>query len=108
MIEFCALFFAYIVELHLQHSSVCEMTECCSLVFQPSRWALICCLCKERVGACIQCSVKTCKTAFHVTCGFSNNLEMKTILDESDEHDGVKLKVSLETLVWWGRCCLVG
>ncbi|KAK7097658.1 PHD finger protein rhinoceros-like isoform X2 [Littorina saxatilis] len=57
-----------------------------------SRWALVCCLCKERVGACIQCSVKTCKTAFHVTCGFSNGLEMKTILDESDEHDGVKLK----------------
>lgn len=58
----------------------------------PSRWALICCLCKERVGACIQCSVKTCKTAFHVTCGFQNGLEMKTILDETDEHDGVKLK----------------
>ena len=33
---------------------------------------------------------------------------MKTILDESDEHDGVKLKVSLETLVWWGRCCESG
>ncbi|XP_076446713.1 uncharacterized protein LOC143284030 isoform X2 [Babylonia areolata] len=58
----------------------------------PSRWALVCCLCKERVGACIQCSVKTCKTAFHVTCGFSNGLEMKTVLDETDEGDGVKLK----------------
>ncbi|XP_052834049.1 protein Jade-3 [Octopus bimaculoides] len=59
----------------------------------PSRWALVCCLCKERVGACIQCSVKTCKTAFHVTCAFNNNLEMRTILDESDVESGVKLKV---------------
>lgn len=58
----------------------------------PSRWALLCCVCKDRVGACIQCSVKTCKTAFHVTCGFSENLEMKTVLDETDENDGVKLK----------------
>ncbi|GAB1599624.1 hypothetical protein Ahia01_000239700, partial [Argonauta hians] len=57
-----------------------------------SRWALVCCLCKERVGACIQCSVKTCKTAFHVTCAFNNNLEMRTILDESDVESGVKLR----------------
>ncbi|XP_071086875.1 protein Jade-3-like [Haliotis cracherodii] len=57
-----------------------------------SRWALVCCVCKDRVGACIQCSVKTCKTAFHVTCAIFNGLEMKTILDESDEQDGVKLK----------------
>ncbi|KAL5013057.1 hypothetical protein ScPMuIL_011608 [Solemya velum] len=59
-----------------------------------SRWALICNMCKERVGACIQCCVKTCKTAFHVTCAFQHNLEMKTILTESetDHDDGVKLK----------------
>lgn len=59
-----------------------------------SRWALVCTLCKERTGACIQCSVKACKTAFHVTCGFANNLEMKTILieDTDDDDDAVKLK----------------
>ncbi|XP_012943528.1 PHD finger protein rhinoceros [Aplysia californica] len=58
----------------------------------PSRWALVCCLCKERVGACIQCSVKQCKTAFHVTCGFAHNLDMKTILDDTDEMDGIHLR----------------
>ncbi|XP_041463113.1 trichohyalin-like [Lytechinus variegatus] len=47
-----------------------------------SRWALICVICRERTGACIQCSVKTCKTAYHVTCGFRNGLEMKTYLDD--------------------------
>ncbi|XP_062584278.1 uncharacterized protein LOC134246031 [Saccostrea cucullata] len=60
---------------------------------RASRWSLICCLCKERCGACIQCSVKSCKTAFHVSCAFQNNLEMKTILtDEVADDGGVKLK----------------
>ncbi|CAL1531370.1 unnamed protein product [Lymnaea stagnalis] len=58
----------------------------------PSRWALVCNLCKERVGACIQCSVKQCKTAFHVTCGFAHNLDMKTIVDDSDDADGIHLR----------------
>nr|KAF6492292.1 jade family PHD finger 3 [Molossus molossus] len=51
----------------------------------PSRWALVCYLCKVKTGACIQCSVKSCITAFHVTCAFEHSLEMKTILDEGDE-----------------------
>ncbi|ELV14211.1 Protein Jade-3 [Tupaia chinensis] len=51
----------------------------------PSRWALVCNLCKMKTGACIQCSVKSCITAFHVTCAFEHNLEMKTILDDEDE-----------------------
>ncbi|KAM6921062.1 protein Jade-3 [Xenentodon cancila] len=51
----------------------------------PSRWSLICSLCKLKTGACIQCSVKNCTTPFHVTCAFEHSLEMKTILDEGDE-----------------------
>ncbi|XP_075814536.1 protein Jade-3 isoform X1 [Microtus pennsylvanicus] len=51
----------------------------------PSRWALVCSLCKLKTGACIQCSVKSCLIAFHVTCAFEHGLEMKTILDEGDE-----------------------
>ncbi|KAM9329357.1 protein Jade-1 [Gastrophryne carolinensis] len=50
-----------------------------------SRWALICSLCNDKVGACIQCSIKNCRTAFHVTCAFDRGLEMKTILTEEDE-----------------------
>ncbi|XP_029316067.1 protein Jade-1 isoform X2 [Cottoperca gobio] len=50
-----------------------------------NRWALICCLCKEKSGACIQCSAKNCRTAFHVTCGLHASLEMNTILTEDDE-----------------------
>lgn len=51
----------------------------------PSRWSLICSLCKIKTGACIQCSVKNCTIPFHVTCAFEHSLEMKTILDEGDE-----------------------
>ncbi|XP_077156427.1 protein Jade-1 isoform X6 [Paroedura picta] len=50
-----------------------------------SRWALVCSLCNEKVGASIQCSVKNCRTAFHVTCAFDRGLEMKTILADNDE-----------------------
>ena len=38
--------------------------------------------------------VKSCVTAFHVTCGFKHNLEMKTILDD-EATDGVRHIVSL-------------
>ncbi|KAF0300793.1 PHD finger protein rhinoceros [Amphibalanus amphitrite] len=55
------------------------------------RWALLCVLCKQKVGACIQCSVKSCKTAYHVTCAFKHNLKMKPVEDESDD-DEIKLK----------------
>ncbi|ELU08893.1 hypothetical protein CAPTEDRAFT_225697 [Capitella teleta] len=48
-----------------------------------NRWSLICTLCRERVGACIQCCVKTCNVAFHVTCAFGHELDMKTVLVES-------------------------
>ncbi|WVQ75536.1 hypothetical protein IAR50_005163 [Cryptococcus sp. DSM 104548] len=33
-----------------------------------SRWRLVCSLCRERVGACIQCDNRNCFTAFHPTC----------------------------------------
>lgn len=59
----------------------------------PSRWNLNCVLCKEKGGACIQCSVKSCKTAYHVTCGFRHSLEMKAIVEDEHSEDGVKLRV---------------
>ncbi|XP_077420079.1 protein Jade-1 [Vanacampus margaritifer] len=50
-----------------------------------NRWALNCCLCKEKTGACIQCSAKNCRIAFHVTCGLHAGLEMTTVLTQDDE-----------------------
>ncbi|KAG6453412.1 hypothetical protein O3G_MSEX008140 [Manduca sexta] len=57
-----------------------------------SRWSLVCVLCRERKGACIQCSVKTCKTAYHVTCAFKHGLEMRAIIEDENADDGVKLR----------------
>jgi len=51
-----------------------------------SRKNLCCTLCRQKVGACIQCSVKRCVAAYHVTCAVKEGLEMKTLmLQEKDD-----------------------
>ncbi|SGZ28341.1 BQ5605_C027g10317 [Microbotryum silenes-dioicae] len=42
-----------------------------------SHFAQICSLCRQRVGACIQCANRNCFTAFHVTCARDHGLELK-------------------------------
>jgi hypothetical protein len=51
----------------------------------PTRWQLVCNICKEKRGCCLQCTEKRCHAAFHVTCAFKNNLEMQTILSEDND-----------------------
>ena len=36
--------------------------------------------------------MKTCKTAYHVTCAFKHNLEMRAIIEDESAEDGVKLR----------------
>ena len=64
-----------------------------------SRWNLLCVLCKDRVGSCIQCSVKTCKVAYHVTCAFKRGLKMRAIIEDENAEDGVQLRVSRFAIV---------
>ncbi|KAK1826585.1 hypothetical protein QBC39DRAFT_15992 [Podospora conica] len=42
-----------------------------------TRWKLLCYICNQRMGACVQCSNKNCYQAFHVTCARRCNLYLK-------------------------------
>jgi NuA3 HAT complex component NTO1 len=41
------------------------------------RWKLICYLCKQRMGACIQCSRGSCYTAYHPSCAREYGLYLR-------------------------------
>ena len=59
---------------------------------QANRWALNCSICREKnKGACIQCAVRTCNVAFHVTCSIRQHLLMQTVVDYRT--DDVRFKV---------------
>ena len=49
---------------------------------QKERWELLCCLCKQRCGAKVQC--ESCYTAYHPLCGRIAGLQ----LDTTDRPDG--------------------
>ncbi|KAL5257522.1 hypothetical protein ACHWQZ_G012456 [Mnemiopsis leidyi] len=55
-----------------------------------SRWSLSCCFCQERVGACIQCSMKNCFVPFHPSCAYSNRCHMMTIYGTPEEPEIVE------------------
>jgi NuA3 HAT complex component NTO1 len=42
-----------------------------------NRWKLTCYICRQKMGACIQCGNKNCFVAFHVTCGRRAHLYLK-------------------------------
>ena len=52
-----------------------------------ARWQLVCGLCKEKRGCCLQCSEKRCHSAFHVTCAYKHGLEMQTISNADNEEN---------------------
>ncbi|KXN72279.1 hypothetical protein CONCODRAFT_26480, partial [Conidiobolus coronatus NRRL 28638] len=47
-----------------------------------SRWKLLCYICKQKQGAPIQCSIKSCTTAFHATCAREAKFYMKIKLNK--------------------------
>ncbi|KAK0541003.1 hypothetical protein OC842_000209 [Tilletia horrida] len=51
-----------------------------------ARWKLQCYLCRQKMGACIQCDNRNCYTAFHVTCAREAGLLLKFNRQRADSH----------------------
>lgn len=58
------------------------------------RWKLTCYICRQKMGACIQCGNKNCFVAFHVTCARKAKLflQMKTTHGGPASFDSSHLK----------------
>ncbi|KAF1958848.1 hypothetical protein CC80DRAFT_490633 [Byssothecium circinans] len=58
-----------------------------------TRWKLTCYICKQKMGACIQCGHKSCFEAFHVTCARRARLCLKMkSATSANPHDASVLK----------------
>lgn len=68
----CAL---WINELYFANPIYMEPIEGIDLI-PKSRWKLTCYICKQKVGACIQCCNRSCFQAYHVTCAKRAGLYM--------------------------------
>ncbi|KAI3406161.2 hypothetical protein KGF56_001003 [Candida oxycetoniae] len=69
----CAL---WINELYFANPVYMEPIEGIDAI-PKSRWKLTCYICKQRVGACIQCTNRNCFQAYHVTCAKRAGLYME-------------------------------
>lgn len=95
----CAL---WINELYFANPIYMEPIEGIDII-PKSRWKLTCYICKQKVGACIQCSNRNCFLAYHVTCAkrarlymkmtkglqgaIKNKMTLKTFCDKHTPHD---------------------
>ncbi|KAL9604769.1 MAG: hypothetical protein Q9219_000217 [cf. Caloplaca sp. 3 TL-2023] len=69
----CAI---WIPEVSLGNTTFMEPVMDVEKVPKP-RWKLTCYICRQKMGACIQCGNKNCFVAFHVTCAKRAKLFLK-------------------------------
>jgi NuA3 HAT complex component NTO1 len=68
----CAM---WIPEVFFRYGEGREPIDC--LQIARRRWTQVCCHCKQRYGACIECSHHKCKKTFHVTCGMNHEISLE-------------------------------
>jgi len=87
---FCAF---WIPEVNIGNPSLMEPITDVEKV-PPSRWKLLCYICKQDMGASIQCSDGRCYEAFHLTCARQAGLylQMKTIGGQNTLMDPSQLR----------------
>lgn len=68
----CAL---WIPEVYFANPVYMEPIEGVNLI-PRNRWKLLCYICKQRMGACVQCANRLCFLAYHVTCAKRAGLYM--------------------------------
>lgn len=68
----CAL---WIHEVYFANPIYLEPIEGIDMI-PRNRWKLMCYICKQKMGACIQCSNRNCFQAYHVTCAKRAGLYM--------------------------------
>ncbi|VIO88434.1 Bromodomain containing protein [Brugia malayi] len=60
------------------------------------RQRLRCIVCKQKVGACLQCSRKSCTRSFHVTCANAAGMEMRAeIVDNPKREGGTEIRYTV-------------
>lgn len=69
----CAL---WINEVYFANPIYLEPIEGIDLI-PRNRWKLVCYICKQKMGACIQCANRNCFQAYHVTCAKRAGLYME-------------------------------
>ncbi|KAK6112151.1 PHD-zinc-finger like domain family protein [Brugia pahangi] len=63
------------------------------------RQRLRCIVCKQKVGACLQCSRKSCTRSFHVTCANAAGMEMRAeIVDNPKREGGTEIRYTDELM----------